>query len=230
MAILSRVCHTTSLQQPTDIIAVKMFRYRWPKLARWIETTLAPKVESQIGQYVVDASKHEGHAKHTVAYKLRSSGKFSADQVAAECMNHLAAGIDTTGDALCFLIHKLSTSVGQQVQEKIIAEILTQFDSPIDELPYLEAVIKEGLRCFPPIPMSQPRVVPARGTIINGYSIPGGTIVSCQAWSAHRLNSAVFPDGDEFRPDRWLENSTTPEMNRLFFSFSVGGRACTGKQ
>lgn len=207
-----------------------MCRYRWQKFTKWIETTFGSKAESQIGKYVIDASKHEDHAKHTVAYKLRSGGKFSTDQVAAECMNHLAAGIDTTGDALCFLIHMLSISEGLQVQEKLISEISAQIDSPLDELLYLEAVIKEGLRCFPPIPMSQPRVVPARGTIIDGYSIPGGTIVSCQAWSVHQLNPAVFQDGDEFRPDRWLDKSASPEMNRLFFSFSAGGRACTGRQ
>jgi len=212
-------------------ISVKMCRYRWPVLTRWVEDTFKPKLESEIGRYVIDASMCEDSAKHTVAYKLKTSNWFfSLHQVAAECMNHLAAGIDTTGDALCFLIHKLSSPEGLRVQEKLIAEILASDSTIIDDLPYLEAVTKEGLRCFPPIPMSQPRVVPVGGRAIDGNFIPGGTIVSCQAWSVHQLNPTIFVDGDVFRPERWLGSPNSSEMNRFFFSFSAGGRACTGKQ
>lgn len=150
--------------------------------------------------------------------------------MAAECMDHLAAGIDTTGDGLTFLMYQLSLPESSEIQDRLIEEIRVHKDRKLDELPYLDAVIKEGLRCFPPIPMSQPRYVPAGGRTIDGYFIPAGTIVSCQAHSVHRLNEHVFANGDDFIPERWSKSEKVPEMNRLFFAFGLGGRGCTGRQ
>lgn len=189
------------------------------------------KVESKIGQFVITACEQADSGDHSLAYKLKNSkAAFRQIQVAAECMNHLAAGIDTTGDALCFLMYQLSQPGSHHFQDKLISELSSNKDKALDELPYLEAVIKEGLRCFPPIPMSQPRCVPSAGRIIDGYFIPARTIVSCQAWSVHQLNPHIFDRGDQFLPERWLDPNAALDMNRLFFSFGAGGRSCTGRQ
>ena len=231
MGIPSRVWRGHLPKACTNIIIGKMCRYRWPTLTRWFESTFNPKHESLIGNYVIRACKQTNLAKHSLAFKLMNSNRsFSQSQVAAECMNHLAAGIDTTGDALCFLMYKLSLPESHQVQESLIAEILNGKQKAIDDLSYLDAVIKEGLRCFPPIPMSQPRCVPFGGRIIDGFFIPAGTIVSCQAWSVHQLNTDTYPDGEKFLPERWLDSTASAEMHRLFFTFSAGGRSCTGRQ
>ncbi|KFY95042.1 hypothetical protein V498_03555 [Pseudogymnoascus sp. VKM F-4517 (FW-2822)] len=209
--------------------AAKLLRYRLPTITRWMET-FQQKVESKIGQFVITACEQTDSGDHSLAYKLKNSkAEFRPIQVAAECMNHLAAGIDTTGDALCFLMYQLSQPGSRHFQDKLIAELLSNKDKALDELPYLEAVIKEGLRCFPPIPMSQPRCVPSAGRIIDGYFIPAKTIVSCQAWSLHQLNPHIFDQGDQFLPERWLDPNAALEMNRLFFSFGAGGRSCTGR-
>lgn len=141
----------------------------------------------------------------------------------------MAAGIDTTGDALCFLMYQISLPEYHYVQEKLFQEI-QKSDGSLDGLVYMEVVVKEGLRCFPPIPMSQPRYAPQGGCTIDGYFIPAGTIVSCQAYSVHRLNEDIFPEGDKFLPERWEEEERILDMNRLFFSFGAGARGCTGRQ
>lgn len=212
-------------------MAAKLCRYRWPNLTHWLERTFQRKSSSHIGRYVLRACEQPDSGEHSLVYSLKkANAKLDQLQVAAECMNHLAAGIDTTGDALCFLLHQLSLPGSRVIQDKLIAELSSNTDNAPNDLPYLEAVIKEGLRCFPPIPMSQPRYVPAAGRMIGGYFIPARTIVSCQAWSVHQLNPDVFDRGDQFIPERWLASKATPEMNRLFFSFGAGGRSCTGKQ
>ena len=78
--------------------------------------------------------------------------------------------------------------------------------------------------------MSAPRYVPPGGRSIAGFFIPERTIVSCQSWSVHRLNPAVFgADSEVFRPERWLlseggENAEELlEMERVFFAFGAGG-------
>jgi cytochrome P450 len=163
-------------------------------------------------------------------HKLQNSKAFSQIQTAAECMDHMAAGIDTTGDALCFLMYQLSLPESRHVQEKLTEEFRNQAGKSLDELVYLDAVMKEGLRCFPPIPMSQPRYVPEGGKLIDGYFIPARAIVSAQAWSVHQLNEDVYPNGNQFLPERWLDDQKSSKMNKLFFAFGLGARGCTGRQ
>lgn len=190
-----------------------------------------PRPSPLANAYVLDSSKKVDAGEQSLIYKLQNSkDNFQQIQMAAECMDHLAAGIDTTGDALCFLMYELSRPDSWHVQEKLFREFDERKGNSLDDLPYLDAVIKEGLRCFPPIPMSQPRYVPAGGRTIDYYHVPTGTIVSCQAWSVHRLNEKVYKDGEKFLPERWLDHEANLEMNRLFFSFGVGGRGCIGRQ
>ena len=154
--------------------------------------------------------------------------------IAAEVLDHMVAGIDTTGDALCFLMWELSQPRSLQYQTKLQQELLSfpAQDLSFDKLPYLDAVVMEGLRCFPAIPMSLPRIVPRGGKTIDGYFLPEGTTVSCQAHSVHRIDMEVWgPDPDTFRPERWLESEEEKEgRKRLFFAFASGGRGCVGKQ
>jgi cytochrome P450 len=150
--------------------------------------------------------------------------------IAAECLDHMAAGIDTTGDALCFLMWELSQPGSIHHQRKLQQELLANPEESFDKLPYLDAVVNEGLRCFPAIPMSLPRYVPPGGRTIDGFFLPGETTVSCQAYSVHKLDAAVFPDPETFQPERWLAPKGDAERKRLFFAFANGGRGCVGKQ
>ncbi len=174
---------------------------------------------------------------------------FDAIDAAAESLDHMAAGIDTTGDALCFLMWELSMPRSLHFQERLRRELLDNAAKgadavSFDRLPFLDAVVMEGLRCFPAIPMSLPRVVPGKnfgrgqnqsppqgdGRVVDGYFLPSGTIVSSQAYSVHRMDTAVFPDPDTFNPDRWLASDGDTDRKRLFFAFASGGRGCIGKQ
>lgn len=179
-----------------------------------------------------------------------AAGGFDALDAAAESLDHMAAGIDTTGDALCFLMWELSTPRSLHLQERLRKELLDNEAKgadalPFDRLPFLDAVIMEGLRCFPAIPMSLPRVVPgndwgrsaprsgeqqANGRVIDGFFLPAGTVVSSQAYSVHRMDATVFPDPDAFNPDRWLASDGDVDRKRSFFAFASGGRGCIGKQ
>jgi cytochrome P450 len=133
-------------------------------------------------------------------------------------------------------MYQLSLPSSVSIQEKLSREARENQglgnEKSFDELPYLDAVVKEGLRCFPPIPMSQPRYVPEGGRTIDGYLLPAKTVISGQAWSVHRINAETFEDPDEFCPERWLcvDERKRAKMNKAFFAFGLGARGCTGRQ
>jgi cytochrome P450 len=96
-------------------------------------------------------------------------------------------------------------------------------------LEYLDAVLKETLRLYAPLPASEPRSLPTY-SVIDGFQIPAGTVVSMSPYTLHR-NPDVFPDPLVFNPERWLgDPKEVAEMKKCFWAFSSGGRMCIGIQ
>ena len=161
-------------------------------------------------------------------------------EIASEAADHLLAGVDTTSDTLMFLIWALSMPKHVSYQERLIEEVSAMSPSMLDsrgiptveasgKLPYLDAVIKETLRLYAPLPASEPRCLPV-DTIIDGLKVPANTVVSMSPYSLHR-NPDVFRDPLVFNPERWLGDSRdVVEMKKWFWAFSSGGRMCIGIQ
>ncbi|KAJ5678396.1 uncharacterized protein N7477_004029 [Penicillium maclennaniae] len=222
--IMQELTYHQSLQK-------NLLEYYLPTLAPYFPSFLYPRPSPLTNEYVQDMVSQPNVEDFTLVEKLnRKESNLELIQAAAECKDHMAAGIDTTGDGLCFLMWELSQPQNLGFQTKLRHELITApADAPLDSLVYLDAVIKEALRISPPIPMSLPRYVPDGGRMIDAYFMPAHTIVSCQPYTMHRYHEDVFPDPDRFFPDRWVEEKGDAERNRYFFSFAVGGRGCTGK-
>ena len=159
-------------------------------------------------------------------------------ELASECADHLLAGIDTTSDTLMFLVWSLSLPENKIFQERLHREVsnipgtsLNEHGYPkadvSDKCLYLNAVIKETLRLYAPLPSSEPRSV-STPSVIDGYTIPANTVVSMSPYVMHR-NPEVFDHTFEFNPDRWLGRDNN-ELNHWFWGFSSGGRMCIGMQ
>jgi Cytochrome P450 len=160
--------------------------------------------------------------------------------IASEAADHFLAGIDTTSDTLMFAIWALSRSENREYQEKLIQEVdsIPAADcnadgnptaEAADKLQYLDAVIKETLRLYAPLPASEPRSLPV-DTNIDGHLIPAGTVVSMSPYTLHR-NPDVFPEPLKFNPERWLgQCGDVVAMKKWFWAFSSGGRMCIGLQ
>ncbi|KAK1750767.1 putative sterigmatocystin biosynthesis P450 monooxygenase [Echria macrotheca] len=226
-AIMREVAFDDSLQN-------RLLAYYNPTLHKLFGKLLyffaKPRETPLADDFVLGASSTADAAPFTLVNRLHFPA-LGLDQidVAAECLDHMAAGIDTTGDGLCFLMWELSQPSSMRYQRQLQNELLANPEMSLEKLPFLEAVIMEGLRCFPPIPMSLPRYVPKGGREIDGFFLPERTIVSCQAFSVHRIDTTVFPDPDTFKPERWLDEKGDAERKRLFFAFASGGRGCVGK-
>jgi len=99
-------------------------------------------------------------------------------------------------------------------------------------MPYLQAIIKEGLRIWPPITGLMSKAVPPGGDVVNGLFIPEGTQIGYCAWGVFRNEEIWGEDANEFRPERWIENSPErlKEMDDIWgLIFGYGKFACMGK-
>ena len=95
------------------------------------------------------------------------------------------------------------------------------------KLPYLNAVILEGLRLGKENGRF-PRINPGEPTHYGEYVVPAGTVISISLKDLH-LNDSVFEDALTFKPERWLDPEKAVEMHRNFLPFSRGDRVCLGR-
>ena len=190
---------------------------------------LKPLAYSGLQVFGVKACREGKGAPGSVYARLQNAGVSETDR-AAECADHLDAGVQTTTDTLLFTLWALSLPKNRQYQVRLAAEARAASHLSMKEcdgLVFLDAVVKEALRLYTPIPASQPRCSLQDATV-DGHVIPAGTIVSCQAYSLHR-NPVVFPDPYVFNPDRWLDVDVA-DMKRWWWPFSSGARMCLGMQ
>ncbi|WGF87508.1 cytochrome P450 [Marinivivus vitaminiproducens] len=89
-------------------------------------------------------------------------------------------------------------------------------------LPLLDAVVRESLRLWP-VATDINRVL-ARPMELGGYELPAGTNVAASSAILH-YDPDLYPDGDAFRPERFLERRFGPHE---FLPFGGGERMCPG--
>ncbi|RDX50601.1 high nitrogen upregulated cytochrome P450 monooxygenase 2 [Lentinus brumalis] len=128
----------------------------------------------------------------------------------------VVAGADTTSSALTSLFYCLLTNpeTYRRLQDEV-DKFYPRGEDTFDvryhrEMRWLNAVIYETLRLFPPVPGGSQRRVPhnSAGVMAGDAFIPPGTSVWAHTWSIHR-DPRNFSRPDAFWPDRWLLASTT---------------------
>ena len=161
-------------------------------------------------------------------------------QVQSEVLLQVVAGSDTTATAIRMTLFLLATTprAYRRLQREIDDGIASgRISAPITNaegkaLPYLQAVIREGLRYHPPGFNLLPKVVPPSGDTLCGQFVPGGTQIGVNSWSMARRPDIFGADPDVFRPERWLEASPErrAEMDRVGdLVFGHGRFMCAGK-
>uniref|UniRef100_A0A151UF32 Cytochrome P450 82A3 n=2 Tax=Cajanus cajan TaxID=3821 RepID=A0A151UF32_CAJCA len=99
----------------------------------------------------------------------------------------------------------------------------------MSKLVYLQAIVKETLRLYPPAPFSSPREF-IENCILGGYHIKKGTRLMPNLWKIHR-DPSVWSDPLEFKPERFLTTHKDVDVrghNYEFLPFGSGRRICAG--
>ena len=150
-------------------------------------------------QHVMTASSKTSTSLFSKFLDPTKNQELSLTEISVEASNLIVAGSDTTASSLTYLIWSLLRPQHHRIKEKLLAEFADlPTDTPVlqlDQLKYLDAVIKESLRLYGAAPASLPRICPSGGAQLGQYFIPGGTTVSVQAYTVHR-NGSIFEDPD----------------------------------
>ncbi|KAH6847692.1 cytochrome P450 [Chaetomium sp. MPI-CAGE-AT-0009] len=190
--------------------------------------------------------KGEGLRRDMLASFIRHG--LGGPDLKSEVLETLIAGSDTTAAALratmlYVMAHKrvyvrLQEEIDEAVREGKVGkdgEGVISF-AVAKQLPYLQAVIKEGLRVFPPVRNILPKDVPAGGdtVMVDGKPVflPGGVDIGYSALAMHQDKKVYGEDAELFRPERWFE----PDQDKLAamlkvneLTFGHGRWQCLGK-
>lgn len=173
-------------------------------------------------------------------------------RITGEVVAILLAGTETTSWALTVLTFYIL--MDRKVLDKLTEELARVVESPswlpkwsaLEQLPYLNAVVHEGLRLSYGVVQRIPRVPTQEDLLYHGswtplqsnsaptqvsYTIPKGYAVSMSNNMTHH-NESVFPDSHRFLPERWLreDGSRSKNLERHLMSFNRGSRICLGMQ
>ncbi|XP_071958333.1 cytochrome P450 27C1-like [Antedon mediterranea] len=163
---------------------------------------------------------------------LIANDKLSMSEICGSLVEFMLGGVDTTSNTLLWAMYELARK--PECQEKLHKELVSVLKGKpltkenVQNLPFLNCVIKETLRLYPVVPNHSR--IPQKDITIGGYNIPKGTNVRTENYAMSR-SEEVFENANEFQPERWLRENVDSKLNAFAsLPFGFGTRMCIGKR
>ncbi|XP_033370653.1 thromboxane-A synthase isoform X4 [Parus major] len=152
------------------------------------------------------------------------------DEIAGQAFLFLIAGYETTTSTLSFATYLLATN--PECQEKVLREVDEFFAKHmvpdyqnVQELPYLDMVIAETLRMYPPAFRFTREA--AKDCVVLGQHIPAGAVIETAVGHLHH-NPEFWPEPEKFIPERFTEEAKKERHPFAYLPFGAGPRGCIG--
>ncbi|XP_075972261.1 cytochrome P450 4g15-like [Anticarsia gemmatalis] len=144
-------------------------------------------------------------------------------------------GHDTTAAGSSFVLCLLG--IHKEIQARVYDELYEIFgdsDRPATfadtlKMKYLERVILESLRMYPPVPIIARKLNRDVKIATKGYVLPKGSTVVVGTFKVHR-NPAYYKDPNTFNPDNFLPENASARHYYSYIPFSAGPRSCVGRK
>jgi len=159
----------------------------------------------------------------------------STRDIQEEVDNFMFAGHDTTTSAIEFMLFNLAKH--PEIQKKVYDEIVEVMGpdssepvtlSRLNNLNYMDLVIKECLRLYPSVPFIARYL--REDVEVNGAVYPADHSIIMAIYCMHR-DPKIYPDPLTFRPERFLVQKSHDQMNAFSYTpFSGGYRNCIGQK
>ncbi|XP_076636959.1 cytochrome P450 4g15-like [Colletes latitarsis] len=165
----------------------------------------------------------------------RSGSNLTDEEVKEEVDTIMFEGHDTTAAGSSFVLCALG--IHQAIQERVYDELDEIFEGsnrPCTfqdtlRMKYLERVILETLRLFPPVPAIARMLKEDVQIATKNYVLPKGSTVLISPYKVHRLEE-FYPNADVFDPDNFLPERMQNRHYYSFIPFSAGPRSCVGRK
>lgn len=161
-----------------------------------------------------------------LAAQGEDGARMSDAQLRDEVLTLFLAGHETTALTLSYTMHLLAAH--PETQAALVAELPS---APLGasesvKLPFLQAVLKESMRLYPPA-WALGREARYHLTL-DGYEIPKGSQLVIAPWVIHR-DARFFPEPARFWPERWRDKARVDAIPRgAYLPFGDGPRVCVG--
>ena len=169
---------------------------------------------------------------NTIFHDLRDSDlpkeEKTVRRLVSEGVTIVAAGTEVTARATSLTVYHLLKD--RQILDKLRTELAPVYAgnrpvplSELEHLPYLNAVLLEGIRIAGGQSFPQSRVARDEDLKYKDWIIPRGTIIS-EIPNLLLLDPGYFPEPDSFQPERWLKMTAEERLLRSKIQFSTGPR------
>ncbi|KIX01023.1 uncharacterized protein Z518_10089 [Rhinocladiella mackenziei CBS 650.93] len=195
-------------------------------------------ITDQITRHTSETSQTDGAERDTTFLSkiltLRNEGKATDAEVRLCVEMNIVAGSDTTAISLSSIMYTNTPVLKRLRQELDDQSKPGRSSDPVayqeaQEIPYLQAVIKEALRLHGAVGTQLARVVPKGGAVIEGQYFPKGVEVGVNGWALHYKKETFVEDVLTFRPERWLDCEKTNISLPESLAFGQGARSWIGK-
>nr|XP_061810961.1 steroid 17-alpha-hydroxylase/17,20 lyase-like [Nerophis lumbriciformis] len=153
------------------------------------------------------------------------------DHVLMTAAEAFGAGVETTSTTLLWILAYFlhHPEVQKRAQEELDREVGDRAVRAADRvrLPYLDAVINEGMRIRPVSPVLIPHVATTDSSI-GRHAVRRGTRVLVNMWAIHH-HPDHWDRPDSFVPDRFLDDRGRRVTPSCFLPFGAGPRICVGE-
>ncbi|KIJ19361.1 hypothetical protein PAXINDRAFT_7845 [Paxillus involutus ATCC 200175] len=167
-------------------------------------------------------------------YRLEDDSKDlqPVQELKAAAASLYSAAVETTSSVL--LVFAYFMMLHPEVQVRAQAEIdnvigtqrLPDFEDR-SALPYVDALLRETLRCHPVAPIGIPHAT-TEDDVYQGYYIPKGATIMANLWAISH-NEAKYSNPTAFLPERFLKSDGTLNDDNLPWIFGFGRRICPGR-
>ena len=158
--------------------------------------------------------------------------EFSDREIRDQVMTLMFAGHNTSTSTLTFMLHELArhpetTRRLHEEQDRVLGGGAPSAMQLEKEMPYLDMVLDEVLRLYPPAWIGPRRAV--REFEFGGFTVPKGAYLNYCSWASHRLPE-VFPEPEAFIPERFTRERKAALPRGAYVPFGGGSRICIGKR
>ncbi|EQK99207.1 cytochrome P450 [Ophiocordyceps sinensis CO18] len=223
------------------VLPLRVLALLQPRLVLMVEWQIAARKKIDVLLKTTGSTSTAEKTKPRSLFEAMRDSKLpphekSAGRFFDEAQTWIGAGTETVAQALSTITcHILSNKDKLGSLKRVLKEAMpTPTDhlpiSTLEQIPYLAAVISEGLRVSNGLTTRLPRLARADEPMVyQDWEIPFGTPVSATAYFSLQ-SPAIFPEPEKFQPERWLlpNGEFNKGLLKYLVNFGRGTRQCLG--